>query len=639
MATKADSTLVQAAFREGQSGALADVPNLKPLYDQTTKIGDQYTKAIKDIVNVFNLKSEQEDLEKEKRLKPFKSVADEAFQTLYSQDEPMPQKVIDAVTAEVERLQAEFEKVNTEGKGDTRENERARMKITGDLKRITNEAINTRANFMKMTGSAGDWNPKLIDTNKIDPIKSILDLKNMDKNNGIKVAYVDGKLTFTTENYSTGVGIGVVGPEGITREEYKLGDAVSFNSDQMAAALPKVDLNNDKWLLEGQNSAAKQGQMDAKNKIDSYYDSDYAVGEVKSEIESQIKTEDQFQDIMSRKMDGINAPSFMTALRSRMDIPLSTFDNMFYDDNGKKVDLGGVFAELDKNNDGDINTADSAGLKGEALQSFENNYNQMIDALVNINNPAFDLKTSKGLLVDYYADLRKQAYEANYKRYTPKSDIITPDSDSDGKTYLPENMQGLHLGFGIGGKKNWVTRGNAIGIMKAIETGAPFGIGAGENKHVYSFHEGSWWQDFDTDTEEEIGTVQQLVGSKLNTNDRRFMDLVTEVPEEEGGVDLNIQVGEGGVPISNPFKGEIPEDFITAVGKDDNNVIEYIRDLAGDKVQISKGYNLDTIIIKAPNGESKQFTVDPNVAKDKDRASEIWNWINKNFSEKKKYDK
>ena len=42
MAIKADATLVQAAFKEGQTGAMADVPKLKPLYEHTTKIGEKY---------------------------------------------------------------------------------------------------------------------------------------------------------------------------------------------------------------------------------------------------------------------------------------------------------------------------------------------------------------------------------------------------------------------------------------------------------------------------------------------------------------------------------------------------------------------------------------------------------------------
>ena len=132
MATTADSVLVNAAFREGQTGAIADVPNMKPLYDHQAKIGEQYMGMVTDIMDEIKLEKEQEEALKIKRLKPFKDIADQAYQTLYSQKEPMPDKVVQAVTAEVERLQEEFEKVNTEGEGDTKQNERARLKITGE---------------------------------------------------------------------------------------------------------------------------------------------------------------------------------------------------------------------------------------------------------------------------------------------------------------------------------------------------------------------------------------------------------------------------------------------------------------------------------------------------------------------------
>ena len=115
MAMKADATLVNAAFKEGQTGAMADVPNLKPLYDHQAKIGKQYMGMVTGIMDEIKLEKEQEEALKVKRLKPFKDIADQAYQMLYSQDEPMPDKVIQAVTDEGERLIEAFERVNTEG--------------------------------------------------------------------------------------------------------------------------------------------------------------------------------------------------------------------------------------------------------------------------------------------------------------------------------------------------------------------------------------------------------------------------------------------------------------------------------------------------------------------------------------------
>jgi len=432
MAIKADSTLVQAAFREGQTRAMADVPNMKPLYDHQAKIGKQYTSIVTGIMDEINLQKEQEKAAKEKRLKPFKDIADQAYQMLYSQDEPMPDKVIQAVTDEVERLKEEFERVNTEGKGDTKENERARMKITGELKRITNEAVNTRGNFMKMGQAAGDWNDALIDENSIAPMQSMLDLKGMDKNDNVSVAYVDGKLTFSTKDYYSDA-------------NSTWGDEVSMNSEQMFNALPNKDIKNDERILKDNKTFSLQGATDGKNGEPNYFDNDYAFGEEKANFISGVKDEKQFQDIASRRMEGINAPSLTQALRSRIDIPLSVLDNMFYDEGGQRVDLGSVFAGLDRDNSGSINQDDLVGLKGEDLEVFKNNHGQMIDALTNINHPAFDLNTSKDLLGDYYTNLKKQAYDATYNKQTEvKATKEKGRTGSEYRNYTVDGYTGIN---------------------------------------------------------------------------------------------------------------------------------------------------------------------------------------------------
>ena len=86
----------------------------------------------------------------------------------------------------------------------------------------------------------------------------------------------------------------------------------------------------------------------------------------------------------------------------------------------------------------------------------------------------------------------------------------------------------------------------------------------------------------------------------------------------------------------NPFEvGGVPEEFVTAVGKDDNDVIAYIRGLNNPDISISKSGNLDTIIIgmgKKGSVKTKTFTVDPNIEDDAVRAAEIWDWMRSNYS-------
>ena len=58
------------------------------------------------------------------------------YQSLYAAKEPLPQSFVDAVEEQVTMLQDEFEAVNTIGKGDTHENERARNRIMGKLAKL-----------------------------------------------------------------------------------------------------------------------------------------------------------------------------------------------------------------------------------------------------------------------------------------------------------------------------------------------------------------------------------------------------------------------------------------------------------------------------------------------------------------------
>lgn len=428
---------------------------IPPPVDKTSAIASSAVGSIVDAMGIIKKKKEQLEIEHEKNLKPFQEIADKARQKLSVQQEPLPQKVVDAVEGEITRLQDEFEKVNIVGKGDTRENERARTKIMAELTRVTNEAINTRANFMMMGQSAGNWNPNLIDPRNIDPMKSIMDLENMDKNDNISVAFIDGKLTFNTKNYSTSQVKGhiekaspdAIYVEGYTDtgttdevvEEYQYGEPMSFTAEDMFKALPTKNLDNDSMLLASQTSFSMQGKNDGKyNEINYFRNTDgtlnqYAFDEEKNALAGEIMDEKQFQDMASRRMAKMGMPSFKMALRDRVDIPMAALENMFVDDNGERIEFDVAFANMDKNEDGLINQEDLVGLEGEKITAFENNLDEIINALTNINHPAFNLEESKDILADYYTNMKMQAYENNYYA-------------NGGKKTWEENVEGVEEG-------------------------------------------------------------------------------------------------------------------------------------------------------------------------------------------------
>ena len=381
-----------------------------------------------------------------------------------------------------------------------------------------------------MGQAAGDWNDALIDENNIAPMQSMLDLKGMDKNDNVSVAYVDGKLTFSAKNYYSDA-------------SSTWGDEVSMNSEQMFEALPSKDLANDERILKDNKTFSLQGTTDAKNGQPNYFDEDgVTFGEEKANFVGQIKNEKQFQDIASRRMEGINAPSFTQALRSRIDIQLSVLDNMFYDENGQRVDLGSVFAGLDKDNSGFINQDDLAGLTGEDLEAFKNNHEQMLDALTNINNPAFDMETSKDLLGDYYTNLKKQAYDVTYNKQ-----IKSQDTDATWK----------QLGFSDYGKyEDWLKN------RDKIETDY-------ENRNV----------EFDLFTKEggqDISTKTKTTSDELINKDNQLNNLMnsgqssfdTENYVDIFGSRVGYFPGKGFAPVRKATRNDIGnKEFEKALGR------------------------------------------------------------------------
>jgi hypothetical protein len=132
----ADSTLVNAAFKESQSRYAGDVIDMKPLYDSNAAIN---TKATNLILGAIDIYSKEQKVIKDgvkAQLDIFNQNAEAANVKYYKNGEPMSQLVINAVQDKIKELQAEFELVNTFGKNDNAENERARARLNASLKQI-----------------------------------------------------------------------------------------------------------------------------------------------------------------------------------------------------------------------------------------------------------------------------------------------------------------------------------------------------------------------------------------------------------------------------------------------------------------------------------------------------------------------
>ena len=392
----ADPTLTRAAFQAARIKAGADVPNLKPLYDSTLDIMQTGQRFVDNLMNQVQKRNEIDRIAKDKQLSGFNKITDDTYSSLYSMDEPMPNKVVNALRTRIKELKEEFELVNTYGKNDTEENNNARIRLLGELKRITNQTVNTRSKFMEMSGDYPDWNNARINTENIDTLKSFLDLKNMDINDNISVMYTNEGLTFI--NAATGK---------------------SFTTAQMREAMPIINKAPQTLATSRANDALSLAARNAENGEASIYSQDdlniynSTKADVKGAFLDPIKTNEDYVNAATIKLLP-KAQTLEKALETYSVIPVEIIKNMYYTEDNNAVPIGETFARLDRDNDGDIDKDDFSGMSQEEFEVFRANHKEMINAIIKPNHPAFNLETSKEILGNYYANIEEQIYTNTY---------------------------------------------------------------------------------------------------------------------------------------------------------------------------------------------------------------------------------
>ena len=414
----ADATLVNAAFREGTTGAMADVPDMKPWHESQKKVWKTYTGIVTNVMGILQKKEDQIELVKTGRLKPVKETIQKAYNAL-EQGEPLPQFVVNDFTKQIEDLQDQFEKVNTEGKGDTRANEQERRRITARLARLKNQAIDLRSKYMIAFQDPSSYNDPNIKDGDIDAINSIATAfsdpdaaAEMFKNGDMRGEFVNGEYTIHTKNYSTGTRkVRLKDPEEtfltdddlLDEEEYKFGDEISYTAGDVTKALPYKNLNNDKNVNDFLAKEGNLGKVNAKNGDPNKYDDDYAVqAEVDEFYNNIIPTDEDYYDIASRRFLGVT--SFKQALGGMIDIPIDILNNMFLDAKGKPVDDWiKQLEELDKDGDGDIDSSEYPKDK-TALKKF----------MINIEKAKEEILKSRELggpmIAKYFTDIKTERY-------------------------------------------------------------------------------------------------------------------------------------------------------------------------------------------------------------------------------------
>jgi hypothetical protein len=447
----ADSTLVNASFKEVTSRIGTNVPNLNPLYESNKLASGKSLEIITGAMNEFKIEEERRKVGKENQLKSFKSIVNNAYKSLYLQKETMPQKVVNALEQTIKELQEEFEVVNTWGEGDTVENERARIRINAQLQKVVNQAINARATFLKIGQSIDNWNGDAIKESIIAPQSMMMDLDNMDKNDNVTVGFDDNfKLTFTAKNYNSRR---ILNPDSTSTVKFMTeiyGDPVSFNLEQMEKNVPMVIADVDNGVIEQINTANSTGAKVGSDPNGTY---NFDLEKEKGDFLHIIDNEEDFQSIATRRVKGLNSYSFRDSLIEYIDIDFDILNSMFYDDNGVAVNFGEAFKSLDLDGDEKLDKDDenkAKKLSGKELEIYKSNKRLLLDALTHIDHPAFNFERSKSLLGDYYTGLKKQSYDNAFKNSRARLPLKEGEAWEGSYKYLPTNFGNRTVEYNTG---------------------------------------------------------------------------------------------------------------------------------------------------------------------------------------------
>ena len=426
-----DRNLINAAFAESQSRYAGNVPNMSSVYQSTRDISKQYLDLVGGIM--ADIRAERELLKKqqEQQKNNFMAMADRNLTSLYIDEEPLPEPFIDLAETAVQDMAARYDLVNTIGDNDTKENRRARRQITAELTVFTNKLKNARTMFMDRSDVIQKdlANKRIYNYEDINLAAIAFDLDNIDdnvKNGTIKLGYDKKGIFFQVF-------------DGTIYKRLELKEIESL----FAPVNPDLATNYYNIVTK----TGKRGLIDGSDPDANFnYNEDDFLAKFKSDV---IVTKSDFDDFAYQSISQLNdEPSFEDSVyenAEQMGIPVAILDQIVITENNTMQQVGEEYKKLDLVPDGVINSLDGAKaaeqLQGQELKDYKENVKQLIDAIVNINNPAFNFEVSRDLMAKYYMTFDKRNYTINFNNERDKLEQRNLRNRVESPNYLIGNRE------------------------------------------------------------------------------------------------------------------------------------------------------------------------------------------------------
>tara|TARA_R100000234_G_scaffold17799_1_gene9849 strand:- start:1143 stop:2714 length:1572 start_codon:yes stop_codon:yes gene_type:complete len=413
----ADQTLVQAAMKESLSAADISTPDLTNLYKSTIDISRAYSKIASTMFDRYAKRNEAIELGRNNQMATFQKTLEKSYESIIKSESPMSQKVVDAVEREIRRIQSDFEAVNTYGKSDTRENQKARLRLNLELQKVVNQAVKARETFEILYDNRDSWIEGVLDADVIAAQNKMMSA-DIDNDPDVQVRFVDGKLTFFAQNFKKNYGrVRNPDPDSalpfLTVEQAPSGEA-NYNLEQMMENFPPILLELDEVIFDMSDSFVDQAGNQGKEGQDFNFNEEEFI----NEFNTRVRTKEHFRSLAMRRIDGFHNTSFLNDLKLNgsfgvhvdlLDITFKeTFEELFKQE----------FTEDGVINEKDLELAIENGLMNE--EDFIYNYDKMIKALTDIDDKNFDLNRSRKLLAHYLATQVEEdagrEYDVQYRK-------------------------------------------------------------------------------------------------------------------------------------------------------------------------------------------------------------------------------